>query len=86
MTWLMNLQAVGKHVAKVLESISAKSEQLCSSRQALQKTKVVKEIKQFNPRFEEDFALEKDYDVDRYTSVAHRIADDLRCGKNIRPC
>ena len=46
-------------------NIEKKCSQIESIRKPLQKAKAVKEIKQFNPRFEEDFAQEKDYDVDR---------------------
>ena len=49
-------------------TIEERCRQLGSSRNWLQKVKVVKEIKQFNPRFEEDFAQEKDYDIDRCLS------------------
>lgn len=59
-----------EHLTKVLDSISSRSRQVWSSRKPLQKIKVVKEIKQYNPRFEEDYAQEKDYDVDRYNSIS----------------
>lgn len=59
-----------EHLKKVLDSISSRSELVLSSRKPLQKIKVVKEIKQYNPRFEEDYAQEKDYDVDRYIFIS----------------
>ena len=34
-------------------------------RKRMQKAKLKKEIKQYNPRFEEDFNAGKDYDPDR---------------------
>lgn len=58
-------QEVKERLTEISKSISSKCQQVCSSRKALQKAKIIKEIKQFNPRFEEDFAQEKDYDVDR---------------------
>ena len=45
--------------------IESQSSSKVASRIPLRKEKLKKEIKQFNPRFEEDFAQGKDYDVDR---------------------
>lgn len=55
-----------QHIERLLDAVDGRCKQASSIRKPLQKAKVVKELKQFNPRFEEDFAQEKDYDVDRY--------------------
>lgn len=61
----LHVQHVNDDIRKTMEAIEIQSQQLLGSRRPLQKVKITKEIKQFNPRFEEDFAQEKDYDVDR---------------------
>lgn len=63
--YILLLQAMRQQCSDAQKVIEEQCQRIYSSRQPMQRVKVVKEIKQFNPRFEEDFAQEKDYDVDR---------------------
>ena len=58
-----------RHVQETLESISRAIHTAQTGRKRLQKVKVQKEVKQYNPRFEEGFVTGKDYDPDRYELI-----------------
>jgi len=68
----VHVQVLHSTVKEVGEKVQAQCTGKSASRSPLRKEKVKKEIKQFNPRFQEDFAQGKDYDVDRCVSCASR--------------
>lgn len=49
--------------------VSRRCKDFQRNRKPLQKEKVIKEVKQFNPRFEEEFAAGKNYDPDRWATL-----------------
>ena len=60
-----SLQDLEAQRQQLLSEIKTKVDAAKACRKNLRKAKVQKEVKQFNPRFEEDSAAERDYDPDR---------------------
>jgi len=72
--------SVLQHVKGLLEQIRSKSEEIQKSRNPLSSTGIARPpaIKQFNPRFEDDFVKGKDYDPDRERAEERKLKKQIR--------
>jgi len=70
----------GKKMTKIHSTIASILRESALAREPLGKTfkESVKPAKQYNPRFEEDYAAGKDYDIDRDRSERKRLRRELK--------